>query len=440
MLPATPATRAATRKPWGRLPGMVAPAQELWTAAARAWPAGPLLAFGRGRSYGDCCMAAGTALDTRRLDNLLAFDRERGIVTCEAGVTLAALLDVIVPAGWTLPVMPGTQFVSVGGAIANDVHGKNHERAGSFGRHVLAFDLVRSDGPPLRCTATDNAALFAATIGGLGLTGLIAAATLQLAPLPSAHVLADAIPFDSVAMFAELCERAVATHEFTVGWFDAYSWRDGRFRGVLQRASYADDGAPPAAADAHAAQPRSVPLALAAPALMPWTIRRFNDLYYRVQVRKGTHRAPFRRDLFPLDAIAHWNAVYGSNGFYQLQCVFPAAASGGVDALLARIAAAREGSFLAVLKRFGALPSPGVLSFPTPGLTLALDFQNRGESTRRLLADAAALVADHGGRIYPAKDATMPAAVFRAAFPQWGVVESARDPRFRSQFWDRVTA
>lgn len=425
------------RVPWGRLPGMATQAVELWPATPQMLPDGPLLAFGRGRSYGDCCLATGTALDTRRLDRLLAFDRDHGILRCEAGVTLATLLDVAVPAGWTLPVMPGTQTVSVGGAIANDVHGKNHERAGTFGCHVRALWLQRSDGSLLRCARDDHATLFAATIGGLGLTGLVTAAELQLARLPSRTVIADALPFNSVAMFVAQCDEAVATHEFTVGWFDAYSYRDGSFRGVLQRANYAHADA--ACAPAPAVVPRRLPIALASAALQPWTIRRFNDLYAWTQQRRGPHRADFRRYLFPLDAIADWNRMYGSAGFFQLQCVLPTAAVAGIDALLAMIADAREGSFLAVLKRFGTQHSPGLMSFPQPGITLALDFQNRGASTARLLANAAALVTAHGGRIYPAKDATMPAAVFQAGFPQWRALEAARDPRFLSQFWQRVT-
>ena len=410
-----------------------------WSLADIAFPpSGDVLAFGRGRSYGDCCLAAdGIALATERLDRLLSFDRERGIVCCESGVSLADLLDIIVPAGWTLPVMPGTQFVSVGGAIANDVHGKNHERAGTFGRHVTGFDLLRSDGSVHACTPQQNAGHYAATIGGLGLTGLITKATLRLAPLPSTQLVAEALPFASVADFVELSDRSQATHEFTVAWFDAYSWRHGRFKGVLQRAKYADGDALPA--PSRSRRQHHWPMALAGRALLPWTIRRFNELYYRVQQRPGGHRVDFRRYLFPLDAIAGWNRMYGANGFYQLQCVFPAAASSGVDALLALIAEAREGSFLAVLKRFGALASPGPMSFPLPGITLALDFRNRGATTQRLLANAAALVADHGGRLYPAKDATMSSAVFKAGFPAWSALESARDPRFQSRFWRRVT-
>jgi FAD/FMN-containing dehydrogenase len=410
-----------------------------WSVADVAFPTtGDVLPYGRGRSYGDCCLAAdGVALATERLDRLLSFDRDGGVLRCESGISLADLLDIIVPAGWTLPVLPGTQFVSVGGAIANDVHGKNHERAGTFGRHVTSFELLRSDGSLRSCAPDRHADLYAATIGGLGLTGLITRATLRLARLPSTEVVAESLPFASVEAFVELSGQSQATHEFTVAWFDAYSWRQGRFKGVLQRANYAsagDDRQP-----AYSRSQHHWPMALAGRALMPWTIRRFNALYYRVQQRPGQQRADFRRYLFPLDAIAGWNRMYGTQGFYQLQCVFPAAASAGVDALLAMIAEAREGSFLAVLKHFGALASPGLMSFPMPGITLALDFRNRGESTRRLLANAAALVADYGGHIYPAKDATMSAAVFKSGFPAWTALESARDPRFQSRFWRRVT-
>ncbi len=428
--------RTTTRSAWGRLPGQSVAVTTPWSCADVAWPAtATTLAFGRGRSYGDCALAAsGTGVETRRLDRFVAFDRAAGVVECEAGVTLASVLDVVVPAGWTLPVMPGTLEVSVGGAIANDVHGKNHERAGTFGRHVLAFELLRSDGSRTACTP--GMPLFNLTLGGLGLTGFVTRARLALAPLPSTRVDADTQAFHSVAEFVALSDTAHATHEFSVGWFDAYSWRNGRLRGVLQRANYASPGATPAAPRATA---RRLPLQLASPALTPWAIRRFNDVYHWSQTRPGRQRVDFRRYLFPLDALAGWNRLYGAQGFYQLQCALPMEALAGLDVLLARIAAAREGSFLAVLKRFGALRSPSPMSFPLPGVTLALDFRNRGASTARLLADAAAIVADHGGRIYAAKDATMPGTLFRAAYPAWTTLEAARDPRLQSRFWQRVT-
>ncbi|MBS0319252.1 MAG: FAD-binding oxidoreductase [Proteobacteria bacterium] len=427
----------ARRTPWGRLPGQTVDVSTPWSFADLAWPraGGTTLAFGRGRSYGDCALGAdGIGIETRRLDRLVAFDRTAGTVECEAGLTLASLLDVIVPAGWTLPVMPGTLEVSVGGALANDVHGKNHERAGTFGRHVLAFELLRSDGSCTWCVP--GMPLFELTVGGLGLTGIVTRARLALAPLPSPYVDADTQAFHGVDEFVALSDAAHATHEFSVGWFDAYSWRDGRLRGVLQRANYA---APDVARVAPRSAARRLPLGLASPALTPWAIRRFNDLYHWSQTRPGTQHVDFRRYLFPLDALADWNRLYGARGFFQLQCALPMEALAGLDVLLARIAAAREGSFLAVLKRFGTLRSPSPMSFPLPGVTLALDFRNRGVSTARLLADAAAIVAEHGGRIYAAKDATMPGALFRAAYPAWTALEAARDPRLQSRFWQRVT-
>ncbi len=463
MLPATASLPTVQRQAWGRLPGMVVDAQVPWSLQDVAFaPTGMLLPYGRGRSYGDSCLAAGgLGLGTERLDRLLAFDRSEGVLACESGTSLADILDVITPAGWTLPVMPGTQYVSVGGAIANDVHGKNHERRGTFGRHVLEFELLRSDGSRTRCAPDANPEMFAATIGGLGLTGLVTHATLALAPLPSTQLVTEAVPFASVDAFVELSEQAQATQEFTVAWFDAYSYRRGTLRGVFQRARYADDAQPmqprdaASAARAHASgggnmprgtpiayarKQRRLPLGLASHALHPWAMRRFNALYYRVQRRPGLRSVNFRQYLFPLDAIAGWNRLYGAQGFYQLQCVFPVAAMRGVDALLALIAQAREGSFLAVLKRFGSLPSPGPMSFPMAGITLALDFRNNGASTQRLLANAAALVTDHGGRIYPAKDATMSAKVFQAGYPAFAALDAARDPRFLSRFWQRVTA
>jgi FAD/FMN-containing dehydrogenase len=449
--------------PWGSLPGMSADAvTPYWLDEATLPTDGHVLAYGLGRSYGDSCMVrrGGVAIQSACLDRLISFERTTGVLRCESGVSLRAILDVATPAGWTLPVLPGTQHVTVGGAIANDIHGKNHHRRGTFGDHVISFELLRSDGSRHICSALSaqnspglqaeqpdglrssapsaqhRANLFSATIGGLGLTGLITWAELALVPLRTSQLESESIAFRNTSTFVELCTESDTTHEFVVAWFDAYSYRDGRYRGILQRARYAEGGAlvtePPK-------RLRRFPTWAGPLAMNPWAIRRFNDLYWYTQRRKNVV-GDFRRLLFPLDSIAGWNAMYGRNGFFQLQCVFPERATSGVDELLKRIAARGQGSFLGVMKRFGAINSRGVLSFPTSGISIALDFPNRGEVTRKFLADAGDLVAAHGGRIYPAKDATMSSGVFRSGYPNWQELERMRDPRFLSEFWQRVAA
>jgi FAD/FMN-containing dehydrogenase len=393
------------------------------------------IAFGAGRSYGDVCLNEGGALlRTRRLDHFIAFDRAAGRLTCEAGVQLKDILDLATPQGWFPPVTPGTRFVTVGGAIANDVHGKNHHIQGAFGHHVRRLELLRSDGERIVCGPDLRPEWFAATVGGLGLTGLIAWAELQLTPVSNAFMVTQATRFRSLEEFWTLNERAEQDWPYTVSWIDCAA-KGGR--GILLAGRHAPTRSGlPAARERKLNFPVETPISLVNAA----SLRAFNAAYYHRPLPRGlalSHYAPF---FYPLDAILNWNRIYGARGFFQYQCVLPPACSREAIAdLLAMIARSGAGSFLAVLKTFGARPSLGMLSFPRPGATLALDFPNHGAKTLKLFNELDAIVAQAGGALYPGKDARMPGEMFRRGFPAFEKFSAFIDPGFSSSFWRRVS-
>ncbi len=370
-------------------------------------PAATVLPFGNGRSYGDSCLNVGGALlQTKSLDRFIRFDRDSGVLACEAGVLLADILRVAVPAGWFLPVVPGTCYVTVGGAIANDVHGKNHHRAGTFGRHIMKLELLRSNGDRLVCSPVENPQWFAATVGGLGLTGVVTWAELQLRRIPGPRLVVESIRFANLDEFFSLCAESEPTSEYTVAWIDCLGRGRQLGRGIFQRANHALDE--PESTDL----PRksiSVPFQPPVSLVNAVSLRVFNTLHYHKQrARQKRTREHFQSFFFPLDSILHWNRLYGPAGFYQYQCVIPGAgAQEATTELLETIARSGLGSFLAVLKRFGSVGSPGMLSFPRDGVTLALDFPNRGAAVARLFAALDGIVSGAGGALYPAKDGRM---------------------------------
>ncbi len=398
-----------------------------------------ILPYGYGRSYGDSCLnEGGITLDVSHLRRFLAFDEERGLLRCEAGVALGEILELIVPRGWFLPVTPGTKFVSVGGAIANDVHGKNHHRAGTFGCHVTQFELLRSTGERLTCSWEENVDLFHATIAGLGLTGVILWAELQLKRIPGPYIDMQRIRFTSLKEFQELAEGSEQDFEYTVAWVDCFACGSELGRGFFTRGNHSIRQAfrPLAAKRA-----LTIPVDLPSFALNTFTLKAFNAVYYRVQKEKLIARTvPYSPFFYPLDSIYHWNRMYGKRGFFQYQCIVPYRDGYEVmKEILERISRSGEGSFLAVLKTFGDAPSPGLLSFPRPGLELALDFANQGKKTLRLLDVLDTLVRHSGGTVYPAKDARMSSESFQTYFPHWREFAQYIDPKFSSSFWRRVT-
>lgn len=407
-------------------------------------PPGSAIAHGCGRSYGDVALnPGGLLIETHRLDRFISFDAGNGLLTCEAGVTLAEILRATsLPgadgSGWLLPVVPGTRFVTVGGAIANDVHGKNAHVFGSFGCHVVSLELARSDGQTLTCSATSNPELFAATIGGLGLTGLILRATLRLRRVDGLALEHEEIRFDRLADFFSLDAESAEAWEYTAAWIDCLARGAQLGRGIYLRARHAPGvSAAPPAGRPRLAVPVTPPLSM----VNGLSVRAFNAAYWRKLGTADRVRRvmPYEEAFFPLDALGGWNRLYGPKGFFQFQCVVPPADAEAVTAaLLAAIAAAGQGSMLVVLKRFGHVMSPGLISFPMPGITLALDFPNFGADTVRLMKRLEAIAVEAGGRLYPAKDALMSAESFARGYRQAMSFRPYMDPALSSAFSRRV--
>lgn len=399
------------------------------------------LPFGNGRSYGDVCLNNGGVLvDCRGLNRFISFCPDTGILRCEAGILLSEILAFSVPRGWFLPVTPGTQFVTLGGAIANDVHGKNHHRHGTFGRHVLRFELLRSDGARVPCAPYENRDWFEATVGGLGLTGVITWAEIRLRRIHTPLIDQETIRYRNLDGFFSLSDESDESFEYTVAWVDCLARGSSVGRGLFLRGNHAEksDGRKRSASSRSISVPFTPPVSL----VNGLSLRILNSLYYRKSLSRLTSRkVSFTPFFYPLDAVRRWNRLYGPGGLLQYQCLLPNAdAQDSVKEILERIARAGTGSFLAVLKRFGHLASPGLLSFPAPGITLALDFPNRGRRTLELLDTLDEVTLAAGGRVNPSKDARMAGESFRRFFPRWQELNSFKDPAFSSSFWRRVTA
>jgi FAD/FMN-containing dehydrogenase len=398
------------------------------------------LAQGNGRSYGDVGLNPGhTLVGTRWLDRYLGFDPATGTLECEAGVLLSSIIEDLLPRGWFLPVVPGTRHVTVGGAIANDVHGKNHHRMGSFGDHVLALTLLRTDGTTIECSPAQNPQWFAATVGGLGLTGLITRARLRLRPVESGWVRVSARRFRGLDAFFELNAQAERSHEYTVSWIDCLSGAEG-LRGVLLAGEHvpreALEGGRPVVPPVPARKgfPLTPPFSL----VNPLSLRLFNTAYFHRSPRAKVFDQALWDYFWPLDKIANWNRIYGRRGLLQYQFVVPPQrAHETISEVLRLLRGAGTGSFLAVLKTFGDRSAPGMLSFARPGLTLALDFPNVAP-VHALFTQLDACIARAGGALYPAKDALGSAALFHAGYPRWHEFQQYRDPGVSSGMLRRI--
>ena len=403
---------------WGRtaMASVAAYRPERVSAAAdavRAHGAGNVIAHGGGRSYGDSAIRAdGSVLLTERLDRILAFDEAEQVVVCEPGVRVSDMQAFLVPRGYSLPAVPGTGFATIGGLVANDVHGKNHDRHGSFGDHVCWFDLLMADGTVTQVAPESDGPLFAATIGGAGLTGIVVTVCVKVLPVPSNAVQVTELRVRDLDHFFELFAEHRDRATYSVGWIDALARGAQLGRGVLELADPSPAGLP-----AEKTRKLRVPFDMPGILLNRLTMSGFNALYYRRapvggEVRKRTLTGFFH----PLDALLDWNRIYGGAGFHQFQCVVPEEGGpSGIRQLLEEISASGSASFLAVLKTMGG-EGRGHLSFPMRGYTLALDFPARAAVTD-LLHRLEAITLDYGGRIYLAKDSVMSEAGFARMYP-----------------------
>jgi FAD/FMN-containing dehydrogenase len=394
----------------------------------------PGLTYGMGRSYGDVCLNPGEILwKTTKLDRFISFDDMTGVLRCEAGVLLRDIQRLVIPRGWILPVTPGTQLVTVGGAIANDVHGKNHHALGSFGDHLLQIRLVRTTGETINCDRNQHHGCFTATIGGLGLTGVIVEAEIQLQKVASAWLNTETLAYANLDEFFHLADDSEAGWQHTVSWIDCLS---GIGRGIFMR------GNPAAKSDRITPKARQLTMPFMPPVSLVnrLSLQPFNHAYYYLQKKQaGPGISHYEKFFYPLDNLLNWNRMYGPKGFFQYQSVVPRPiGKEAVQAMLKEIARSGEGSFLAVLKTFGNREAPGMMSFPQPGVTLALDFSNNGVRTLKLFERLDAIVREAGGRIYPAKDARMPRDLFERGYPKLHEFLAYRDPGISSALSRRL--
>jgi len=405
---------------WGRYPGQDATVQH--PAFLDQLTLGePTIARGLARSYGDSAIGA-HAIDMTGLSRVRSFDDETGVLVAEAGFSIDEMLRLFVPRGWFAPVTPGTRFVTLGGAIAADVHGKNHHVKGSFGDHVHWIDLMLGDGSVVRASRTEHPELFTATIGGMGLTGIILAAELQLQPISSSRINQVTVKTSGLEDTLDAFDQ-YASSTYSVAWIDCIAQGSKLGRSVLTVGEHASEGELVSRGPGKLVVPFDLPTFT----LNPLTMRAFNAVYYAKELKKyAENTLPFEGFFYPLDGVRDWNRGYGKAGFLQYQFVLPLAAGRQPLAeILARIAQTGLGSTLAVLKVFGE-GNDSPLSFPEPGYTLALDFQVKPR-VLELLDRLDEMVLHYGGRHYLAKDSRMSAETFKAGYPRWQEFEALRE-------------
>lgn len=389
-----------------------------------------VLAYGLGRSYGDAALNdRQRAILTERLDRMLGFDPESGWLRLEAGVSLEEIIDTFLPRGYFPPVVPGTRFVTVGGAVGCNIHGKNHHHAGSFGDHVRRLEMLTADGEVVWCDRETRPDLFWATVGGMGMTGLILSAEIELRSVESAAIEMESIRFENLEEFFEVSEES---DDFThvVSWIDCVATGDSMGRGVLMRGRHAPAGTEVEPGPLGRLSEQVKNLADGRPLesnhlLNRATIRLFNEAFFHKETPGRTEKTEgYESFFFPLDAVEHWNYVYGERGFLQWQCVVPGRSD--IREILEVISDSSMASFLAVIKEFGERTHGG-LSFPEPGFTLALDFPNYGEPLFEMLEHLDELVVEAGGKLYLGKDARLSKSDFRRMYPEWERWKEVRD-------------
>ena len=379
-----------------------------------------VLARGMGRSYGDSANAL-NVLQTTYLNHFIEFDKATGKLTAEAGITLREILEIIVPSGWFLPVTPGTSYVTLGGAIASDVHGKNHHIAGTFGLHVKSLTMLLGTGQVVTTSPQHHADLFHATCGGMGLTGIIISATIQLLPIRSSLISQKTIKAGCIEAACEAFESN-SNATYSVAWIDCLSKGKSLGRSVIMLGEHAAQGG----LDIDIQQKISVPFSTPSALLNRATMKVFNTAYWHKSKHNVSQTVALMPYFYPLDAIGEWNRLYGKKGFVQFQCVLPKIDGvANMRKLLTEISNSGEGSFLAVLKQFG-VANENLLSFPTEGYTLALDFK-ASETAIKMVKKLEDMVVEMGGRLYLTKDAVMQESTFKATYPNWEKFEVVRE-------------
>ena len=395
------------------------------------------LAHGFGRSYGDVCLNEnGNLILTNDLNSIIEFDTENGILKCDAGISLKEVLNLIAPSGWFLPVVPGTQYVSVGGAIANDIHGKNHHKFGSFGNFITSFELLRSNGEIINCNESENEDYFKATIGGIGLTGIIISAEIKLIKIESEYIDAKTLRYESLQEYWEINQEAEQNFDYTVSWVDCSVQSKRGLRGVFHSGNHSENYIEKKdKKDLSINVPFTPPISL----VNNLSMKIINEVYYGINKKENLKSQHYKSFFFPLDFIGSWGKAYGTKGFFQYQFVIPIENGiNGVDKILNEIKNHGQIPALGVLKTFGDIKSIGMMSFPRKGVTMTLDFQNKGNKTLEFLDRLDKIVMEYGGALYPAKDSRMSKNIFQSSFPNLHEFANFIDPKFSSSFWRRV--
>ncbi|HZH94991.1 MAG TPA: FAD-binding oxidoreductase [Flavisolibacter sp.] len=394
----------------------------------------PLIARGNGRCYGDASLA-GNTVSTLKYNKILSFDAASGVFACQSGITLDEVLEVIVPRGWFLPVTPGTKLITIGGAVASDVHGKNHHVDGSFSRHILEMDILLGNGETVTCSAQILPDLFWATCGGMGLTGVITKVTFQLKKIETSYIRQKQVKAKNLEELISLFEE-YKHYTYSVAWIDCLKKGEHFGRSILILGEHATVNDLP---ETKRANPLKLPKkkAIAFPVNLPsfalnqFTVKAFNFLYYEKNTKRELNGiVSYEPFFYPLDAILHWNRGYGTRGFVQYQFVLPLEGKEGLIKILQRISDEGLGSFLAVLKVFGE--QDDLISFPKKGYTLALDFPVR-DNLFLFLNELDEIVLQYNGRIYLSKDARMSKEVFWRSYanaPRFLEIVKKYNPQF----------
>ncbi len=395
-----------------------------------------LLTYGNGRSYGDVCQNQ-TLIDMQKIKGFIEVDSSNNTLHCSANSLIKDILKKIIPLGYFLPIVPGTQNVTIGGAIANDIHGKNHHIAGSFGNFVQEIEVLRSDKGRIVCNNNNFNELFNSTIGGLGLTGIILSAKIELKKINSSKIIAINKPFNSFGEYISLNEKIESEYEYCVGWVDLLHLKKEQFRGVILAGNHLEDSEK----IEYLKETRELNFPFTPPFSLvnQFSLYFLNSFYFYMNKRKKSYITNYRSFFFPLDIINYWNKAYGRKGFYQYQFVIPKKnATYFFKEFISELKKSKETPALTVLKSFGNIASLGTLSFPREGVTMAIDFQNKGDHTLNFMKKLDNIVMKYNGAIYPAKDARMSKNIFERSFSKNAEFRKFIDPKISSFFWERV--